>query len=237
MIYTYYLEIKNRCFLLILSWVSSSLVAYIYKDTFLFLFVKPCIINKFNSTVSYFIYTNVTGNYSIYLQIIAFVSNQVFLFYLFYHVFMFVFLGLYKTEHQRFKLVLKLELFFVIFTLVFINHFLLPVSLNFFLSFQVLNLYFEAKICEYLNFYILLYFTCIFSCQIFIFLIVFLDSAVKRNFKSIKNLRRFFYLLFIIFATIITPPDFISQLMLSFVAIFIYEFLVFYYVFKYQNFF
>jgi sec-independent protein translocase protein TatC len=235
MIYKYYLEIKNRFFLVILSWISLSLVGYFYKDILLFLFVKPCLINKFNLTVSYFIYTNVTSNYSSYLQIITFVSNHVFFIYFFYHIFMFIFLGLYKTEYKCFKLVLKLELFFIIFSLNFINYFLLPVSLNFFLSFQGLNFYFEAKICEYLNFYLFLYFIFILISQICIFLIIFLDFTVKKNFKKLKELRKFFYISFIFFATIITPPDFISQLLLSFFAVCSYEILVFYYIFKYQK--
>jgi sec-independent protein translocase protein TatC len=235
MIYNYYLEIKNRFFLLIVSWVSLSLVGYVYKEIFLFLFIKPCIINKFNSTVSYFIYTNITGNYSVYLQVIMFFSNQVFIIYLFYHLFFFISLGLYRTEYQRLKLILKLELFFVLLVLIFINRLLLPITLNFFLSFQELNLHFEAKICEYLNFYMLLYYTCIFSCQIFIFLVIFLDSSIKNGLKRIKNFRRVFYLMFVIFATLLTPPDLISQIILSFICIVVYEFLIFYYVFKYQN--
>lgn len=232
MIYSYYSEIKNRFLLLVISWLSLSLISYIYKEIVLFLFIKPCIINNFN--VSYFIYTNITGNYLVYLQVITFISNQVFLIYFLYHFFLFMSLGLYNSEYYRFKLILKLEIFFVLFVIFFINTILLPVTLNFFLSFQEYSLYFEAKICEYLDFYILLYNSCILSCQIFIFLILFLESTIKNGFNYIKNLRRFFYLFFVLFSTIVTPPDLISQVILSLVCILIYELLIIYYVFKYQ---
>lgn len=232
MIYTYYLEIKNRFLVLLFSWISTSFVGYIYKETLLFLFIKPGLVNRFDSTVSYFIYTNITDNYYSYLQLIFFISNHVFVLYFFYHVFIFMSPGLYRSECKFFKVIFKAELMLILFSIVFINDLILPASLNFFLGFQSLNIYFEATLREYLNFYMLLYDSCIINFQIFIISAVLLNRVVLSDFGRIKNFRKFFYLLFVTFATLVTPPDIISQIVLSFFAALIFEVSVFYYIFK-----
>jgi len=118
-----------------------------------------------------------------------------------------------------------------------LNSAILPACWDFFLSFQktIINnsvsLYFEAKINEYLKFYINLYFMCNLSCQMFMTIILFL-IYIKSDLKLIKKCRKIFYLSFVIFATIITPPDVTTQLILSNTMICIYEVLIFSVLFK-----
>jgi Sec-independent protein secretion pathway component TatC len=113
-----------------------------------------------------------------------------------------------------------------------LNIWILPACWNFFLSFQQtivnnsVNLYFEAKINEYLKFYINLYFMCNLSCQMFMIIILFL-IYIKGDLELIKKFRKIFYFSFVIFATIVTPPDVTTQLILSSSMICIYEVLIF----------
>ena len=230
MIYNYYLELKNRCLLLSLTWVSIIFTSYFYKETLLFICLKPSFYN--NNFIFYFIFTDIKEIFSMYFKLIFFLSNQVLMFYLIFHILAFIALGLYKFEYRYLKLVFYTSIVFWLFSLIIFNKILFPISLNFFLSFQLstslksLNLHFEAKLSEYLNFYIMFYYICAFYCQIFVIL-VFFFNYINTDLKLIKRFRKLFYYLFIFFSTLITPPDVISQLWCSICLICIYEILIF----------
>lgn len=231
MIYIYYLEIKNRCLLLSITWFSTILVSYYYKEVLLFVCLKPGIYNN-NSAIFYFIFTDIKEVFSVYIKLMFFLGNQVLIFYVLFHFLAFITLGLYKFEYRYLKLVFFSSIFFWFFSLIIFNKILFPISLNFFLSFQLstilksLNLHFEAKLNEYLNFYIMFYYICTFYCQIFVIIVFFFDY-INKNLKLIKQFRKVFYYLFVFFSTLITPPDVISQILFSVCLVFIYESLIF----------
>ena len=225
MIYQYYLEIKNRILLLILMWFFTIFVCYFYKELLLFLCITK--INLLNNVFFYFIFTDVKEVFSVYFKLIFFISQQIFIFYFVFHIMAFISLGLYKFEYNYLKRIYFIIIFFYIFLYFFINQILLPVTWNFFLSFQSLtfNLYFEAKLNEYIDFYIYIYCFFIFNCQFFVFLIFFFESNVT-NLKLIKKFRKFFHYFFIFFSTCITPPDIFSQILLSFFFVLVYELII-----------
>lgn len=117
------------------------------------------------------------------------------------------------------------------------TYFLIPLTWNFFLSFQSSTLahsfmlHFEVKLKEYLLFYISFYYICEFYFQLFILYLIILDYT-KSNLKIIKKFRKIYYYCFIILSTIITPPDFFSQVLTSLIFILIYEFLILFFSFK-----
>lgn len=92
-------------------------------------------------------------------------------------------------------------------------------------------LHFEVKLKEYLLFYISFYYICEFYFQLFLFYLIILDYT-KSNLKIIKKFRKIYYYCFIILSTIITPPDFFSQVLISLVFILAYEVLIFFFSFK-----
>ena len=87
MFYKYFLEIRNRSFLLLYGWVFTATISYFYKETVLFLLIKPI-----NSILIYFIFTSITEILSTYLKLIYFLSNQIFLICFVYHILMFLIL-------------------------------------------------------------------------------------------------------------------------------------------------
>jgi len=230
-IYKYYLEIKNRLILTMITWVSIILVSYYFKEFLLFVFTKS------NLYSSYFIFTDVTEVFSVYLVIIFFISNQIRGLYCLYHVFIFISLGLYSSEYKYLIFVYKTSMFFFLLSCSVFNKFIFPLSWDFFSGFQNFtllqspNLHFEAKLSEYLTFYIVFYYVCIFYFQIFTGLVVFFNH-IKKEITLLKNLRKVFYYFFIIFSTLITPPDVFSQLFISFSIIINYEILVLYIITK-----
>lgn len=235
----YFLEIKNRSLLLLLTWFSTILISYLYKEILLFSVVQPSLILNIStgSTFFYFIFTNVTEIFSVYLQLVLFLSFQVFVLCFFYHIFSFLTPSLFYTEYFYLKFLYKTIVGVWVFSVIFLSYMLVPLTWNFFLSFQSLtkaysfNLHFEAKIYEYLSFYIELYYLSVLYCQIFVALFLFLIYT-NTNIKIIRKFRKLNYYFFIIFSTLISPPDILSQILISSVTILLYECLIFSFMFR-----
>jgi sec-independent protein translocase protein TatC len=228
MIYKYIIEIRNRGILVLLNWFIIIFISYFYKETLLYLVLKS---NLNNLSFNYFIFTNITEILSVYIKLIYFIANQISVFYICYHLIVFIAPALYHVEYEYLKWIFNLFLCFWLISLIFLNKILIIFAWNFFLSFhqsltnQTIYLYFEAKIIEFLDFYILLYYLCFFNCLFFIILIFF-SFYISGNLFLIKKSRKFLYFWFVFLSTIISPPDLISQLVLSVCFIIIFEIII-----------
>lgn len=235
--YIYFLELKTRFILLFTTWLSTILVGYHYKEILLFLFLDSDLFNSFDMNFPcYFIFTDVFEIFSAYIQLVLFISFQIFILYFLYHFFVFLCPGLFFLEYYYFNYILKLIIFIWFLSVFLSKYILIPLTWNFFLSFQNLSsvtLHFEAKLNEYLIFYISFYYLCIFYCQTFTFLFFFFNF-MNKNLLTIKKFRKVYYYFFVLFSTLVSPPDIISQLLISFILIFLYEFFVF--IFAWQFF-
>lgn len=236
--YSYFLEIKNRVLLSITSWLLLMVTCYFYKETLLFTIIDFSENSTTSALQSHFIFTNVTEIFYVYLNLTLFVSNQLVLLVIIYHITMFFSTGLYKFEFAKLSLTVQVFLIFWIASLLLLSKVIIPISWSFFLSFQEsselshsVTLFFEAKIEEYLSYFINLYFVCLINCQ-FLAFIIFLLSNLVENLKRIKVLRKLFYLIFVIFSTLTTPPDIISQIVVSCFLITMYETFMFIYCLK-----
>ena len=236
MLYQYILEFKSRILLIVVSWFDTLLICYCYKETLLFLLIKLNI-KLYYLESFYFISTNLTDVFSVYLQLSYFVSNQVSLCFLIYHFLIYIAPGLFKYEYKTIKLTIILCCFFCLLSFLILNIYLLPHLWSFFLSFQnnssskSLNIFFEAQIIQYLNFYIYLHYRIIIISQIFagFFLIL---NYIENKISFIIQTRKFTYTIFLILATCMTPPDIFSQIFLWFCFILIYEFFIICNLFK-----
>lgn len=239
--YEYYLEIKNRIILLILTWLFTLFACYLYKEVILFFILNSTQFFQltFESPTesNYFIFTDVTEIFYVYIDLILFISNQVILFHFFYHFLMFLSPSLYKFEYNNLYFFMRISFLILIVSITALNVFLIPLSWDFFLNYQnnafnLIPLFFEAKISEYLIYYINLYWLCLLNGQFSLFMLLYVNSF-SANVTEIKKSRKFFYFLFFVISTLVTPPDVISQLCFSFILIFIYEIIIF---FKFTNF-
>lgn len=227
--YKYYLEIKNRFFLLFVTWIFVSLISYLYKEPILFTLVDSnnsfCILNK----EPYFIFTDISEIFYVYLQLTFFISNQISIIMLFYHTLLFLSSGLYSFEYKRLQFAFKVFIFSWLSSIFLLNKLIIPFSWAFFLSFQQsdnISFFFEAKVVEYLNYFISLYYICFINCQILTVLTLLLNN-ISTNLKEIRKFRKLFYLIFVVFSTLTTPPDIISQIIMSSSLIVFYECLLF----------
>lgn len=227
----YYKEIKNRSIILFLSWLLCLTICYYYKEKLLLILVNSNIFFLEVKNKPYFIFTNIAEIFYTYFEIIVFVSNQVSIIILLYQIFMFLSLGLYYFEFIKLRLMFQTFFILLLFCFVILYKIFVPFSWEFFLSFQdnltstqSIPLFFEAKLNEYLQYFISLYYTCLVICQ---FCTILVFSLSKLNIKLRKTLRKLFYLIFMIFSTIITPPDILSQIIITSILILVYEFLIF----------
>ena len=215
----YLSEFKNRFILLFITWISVIFVSYFYKETLLFLLVEPDLFNTFNmsSPLYYFIFTDILEIFSVYIQLILFLSSQILFLYFLYHFFTFLSSGLFFFEYLYLSFVLKTVIVIWSLSVLLSKYVLIPLTWNFFISFKSLSsitLHFEAKLNEYLNFYISFYYLCIFYGQIFTLLLFFL-FYLNTSISVIKKFRKLYYYLVFIISTLISPPEILSQILIS----------------------
>ncbi len=229
--FKYYLEFKNRFLLIFFCWFFTLIICYFYKEVLLFILINFVSYGTFIKP--YFIFTNVTEVFSVYLKIIFFVSNQIIFINFCYHTLLFFLTGFYEFECKYMKFLFKVLLVSWCVSIFFLNTFFVDYSWKFFLSYNnqqiglpKVLLFFESKLDEYCSFYINSYYLCIISFQFFIFLVLIINN-VNKDLAKIKTFRKSFYFLFLVFSTFVTPPDVFSQLLISFLLFFIYEFLIF----------
>ena len=228
----YYKEIKNRTVLIVFTWSLCLSICYHYKETLLFVLVNSNGSFSGLNDKPYFIFTNVTEIFYVYLQLILFVSNQIAMITITYHVFMFLALGLYKYEFLRLRIAFQTFVLAWLFSSGLLFNVIVPFSWSFFLSFQEnvnnfqsVDLFFEAKLNEYLQYFVNTYYICLINCQFLAILVITLTN-LSEKLKKTKTFRKLFYLIFVVFSTLITPPDVLSQICISSLLILLYEFLI-----------
>lgn len=230
----YLFEIKNRLFLLVFSWLFITIVCYYYKEILLFFLIKSYIC--LNPDLFYFIFTNVTEIFSVYLSIINFISFQMVSWCLIHHIFVFLSPALFDNEHKYLDFLFKLITFVCVFSFFMSNYIIIPLTWQFFLSFKPVSfaksVYFEARLSEYLSFYMSIYFFCFAYCQIFSILLLFLKNIYsQKSFIKIKKFRKLYYYIFILFSTLISPPEVVTQIAISLSLLLIYEFVLFFWMY------
>ena len=233
----FFLEIKNRLILIGITLFFTLATSYFYKEMILFnIFHKNVFFknNKEQIEIVYFIFTNVIEILTVYLKLVIFLNFQVITVAFFYHGFVFIIPALFNLEYFYLQLIFKTISFTYLIFLTLFNYLILPIVLNFFLSFQetsMLCLHFEAKLLEYVNFYISFYYNGIFYCQFFtlIFLIL---NFINIKIKFIKKFRKLCYYFLLIIATFTSSPEIITQTIIFLIFFFFFESLVIFFLIK-----
>ena len=222
----YFVEIKNRLMLIFLAWFFTLCFCYSYKHIIVFISIKTLLATTSN-TIG-FISTTVTEIFNSYLQFSLFISNQITFTVLLYHILKFLSPGLYLNEIKRVNQLFFLFLINISCSTALLNLFFIPISLDFFLNFTAFSneLAFEAKITEYLNFYKSMYYYLIFSNQTLLLIFYIVLYKIQTAAFYIK-VRKLFYLIFLMAATFITPPDIFTQILLYITLVLLYESIIF----------
>ena len=191
-----------------------------------------CSFKKYD--IFYFIFTNITEILSVYIEIIIFLGFQMLCLHFIYHAFIFLTPAFFKTEYFRLKIFLKLLFIIYFISFFFYYYILLPITINFFIEFQKLTIYlhFEAKIIEYLDFLIFLYYGFLFYLQFIAFLFLLINHFITP--KLIKKFRKLFYYLFLILIILIYPPEILIQININIFIIVFYELIILFFLLKFK---
>lgn len=227
----YFIEIKNRTVILTVSSVFTLFVAYVYKRELLFLTVMQLNHNDFNYrelSLFYVIFTDVREVFLVYFHLVSMIGFQVFFVSAAYHFFIFLVPALSNNEYTLLKTILQTTFLLAVVASITAILIIIPLTWDFFIGFQdkllrkPFNIYFEAKLSDYIFFYTTTYTFFNIYIQVFIIPFCFFNSYFF-NLTKIKKFRKLYYFSFIIFSTVISPPDVISQFFISFFFILFYE--------------
>jgi sec-independent protein translocase protein TatC len=182
----------------------------------------------FLSEKSDFIYTHIAEAFLSYICISLYVGFFISLFYVIYQFYFFLKPGLFKNELNLYKIFFIWFLIFFIIGNLFMYYILFPLACKFFISMpnsynglSIINIQLNAKIYEYIHFYI--------TWSIIIGLL--LQFPIFFYFLRIQIDRKLVLILSLIIGAILSPPDVLSQLLLALPVFICYEltcFFIFY---------
>jgi sec-independent protein translocase protein TatC len=228
--FNYFFELRNRLVYIFSTLIFLSVLSFNYREALLFLIVQSSLFT-YETNLPYFIYTDLTEILFTYIKLAVTMSTYVCVPFIIRHLWDFLKPGLYKVEYLYLKHTMHTFYIIWVISLLVVHYFLLPQLWQFFSGFDIntfqgpLGLHFEAKLNEFLNFLLSMYFYCCFGLQFFISFVLFTISINVHNLIFIKKSRRYIYLISFLIAALVTPPDALSQLLVAFFISFIYEIL------------
>lgn len=220
------IELRNRLIFSALFFVICFVISYIYIEDIYEFLLMPLSENFNNPQNRRLIYTSPEEAFMTYLNL-SLNSSLLFSLPIFISQFyFFIAPALYKKEKKTILSIIIASCFLLIFAMAIVYFFILPLALDFFLSFENYNtsvsIQMETKVSEYLKLVKNLFFGFIIAFQAPL-LIMFL---IKINLLSVDILRRnrkYFIVIMVVLAGILTPPDIWSQITLSLIMLVLYE--------------
>lgn len=222
-------ELKFRFFYIATSFISSICVVAWYFPEVVYISIKPLFFSSIDKlSIHHFLITSFVDVIYLFLYYIKFISIFTFLLVVPFHLLAFVKSGLKYNVYKRCKLVLKQSLVLFVISICAIHAFFLQNILTFFifLNTTLLNTAFismQPKLLEYMHFMytinVMLFI--LFQLPIIINNIIFFNVSIFK--RDIKLYRKYIYLGFLLFATLLTPPDVLSQLFFYFFYILMFE--------------
>lgn len=209
---------------MVILYLLALVFAYYYSD-FIYHFISRPLINAMGGKGD-FIYTGLAEAFFTKLNLSAKVAFLIVIPLVAFHAYRFVEPGLYKREKPLIliSIIASPVLFFSGFFFVF--YFVMPKAFEFFVSFQVnspdYSIHLQAKISEYVDLISSLVVAFGISFQLPVFLIILISLNIIST-SFLKEYRRYAILFIFILAGIITPPDVLSQLLLAFPLVALYE--------------
>lgn len=227
LMFNYYIkELKDRIIFCLYAFFFNLIFCFLFLEELLYISIEP--ISYFKGF--HFIFTELSTAFFSYLNLILIYSLLLTIPVLLYHFILFITPSLYKYELIFILYFILWALIQGLFALFFISKIFLPLILNFFFKFELLEypfkIFFEGRIDTYLSFFIkIIYlFNFIFQFPLLIIGCLYLNILTL---NTLLNYRKAFYFLFIIVAALLTPPDIISQILLIIPFIFFFETTIF----------
>ena len=227
MVLKYMNEIKNRLLLSIFNWLFTVLCSYYNKDVLIYILTRP--------KLDYLVVTDLTEVFSAIMKLSIFTGNIFGSMFIFQQFCAFLLPALYPFE-AAFLANLKGVLTTLITILVPIFcYYVVPmcqaifIYMGDYLTKNTLKVYFEIKLTEYVEFVEALFCGFVLVTLTFCFILMYLSYLEKTTLSSlVTTSRKKAYASFVILATVITPPDVFSQIVVSLSLAVLLELFVFF---------
>lgn len=221
----YIKEAQYRLFFACFTFFFNTIIIYCFTEQLIFLLGQHQ-----NTNFPHFITTNLPEVFFCFIKLSFFLG--------FYFSFPIVLLqswfflspALYRYEHRVVKNFLTLSICLFMIGSFSVYKIVLPYCWTFFSGFELnyvnsgVNLQLETRLREYLDFFIQLLYSLNITINFCLFFSIFL---FRFPISTLTKLRKIIYFLCFIVATIITPPDIISQIFIGAILATLYEFFLF----------
>ena len=227
----YFFEIRLRAFYSIFACTLSLCLSYIYKYELFYLFSKPFLVFS-----RQFIFFELTEGLYTMIYISGSISLLASIPYLVYQFWSFVIPSYYIFERKKLNFFLWSFFILVILEFLFIYWFLFPKLCQFLVSFEMKSLLpqnnfspvsieFTPRIASYIKVTVQLFsFFLLFFQLPFIFIGLFANNVLTSS--NLSHQRKFVFFLCVFVSAFISPPDALSQLLISSILYVIYEFII-----------
>lgn len=216
-------EIKTRISYVFASFILTFMIIYEYKAEALYAIIQP--LSNVNLG-GHMIYTSMSEGFLVSMKLTLIVALLFILPCIVYQLWLFISPGLHKEERAFITSTIIGSMLFVFMGYIITYNIIIPHAWKFFLSFEThgdpIALYLEARVLDYLAFILRLIFILNILSQVPIMILVGLHLEMIQP-KQLINARRLLYLIALIIATLFSPPDIFSQLILWFFLISILE--------------
>lgn len=213
-IFNHLYEIKLRLIYVVLAFIITFMTAYLYSDILMYIYVSPFVLTFDEKKL---IFTNLVEAFFSCLSISLNISLSVSFFFFIYSLFSFFKPGLYEKELHLSKLITKLFITNLCFSICFVYFIVLPGVINFFIHFESSRLFelsLEAKISDYLELVLqcIFWINIIFQMPVVIFLCLYLNII---DVTSLIGRRKELIILCFIAGALLSPPDVFTQLLIA----------------------
>jgi len=213
-------ELRSRLVRILIIIMLGFFACYAVSDTLFGELVKPLTANMPQG--SKLIFTSIPEAFFVYMKV-GFVAS-LFLTspYSFYQIWAFVAPGLYEEERRHIIPLAAFSAFFFLSGAAFCYFAVFPVAFEFFMSFATDTILPMPSLNEYLSFALklLIAFGLIFEMPLFAFFLARIGILTAAH---LRRWRRYSILIIFIVAAILTPPDVVSQLLMAFPMLVLYE--------------
>ena len=223
--FTYYItDIRYRFIYLFISLIFTFMACYYYCVEIIFLFVKPFL--KYQKP---FIFTELTEALYITLKICTITSICVLFPFFCYMIWCFFIPSSFSYQRNNYTIFLLFWNIFFLYSILTIYYDVLPYLYDFLLQYQIetdlFSIQLEARINSYLSWSLKVLFLLSIFTQLPLICYSLYRLDILCPFFLSKN-RKFLVCFFFLAAALLSPPEFITQILITMAFVFTYEFII-----------
>ncbi len=209
-------ELRKHLILSVILFTVVTLIAFYFSDV-----LVDDMVNKAKTTQ--FVYLSPAELFTSYMRIAIVAGLLVSLPFFLNRVWVFVRPGLYESEVRTVRIALVLGFFLFVIGMIFAYMVVLPMSLNFFARFQTERVQSAVGFANYFDYVTKIVFSFALVFELPIVVVVLVTMRIFETAYLRKN-RKYVLLIVVTVAAVITPPDVVSQILLSVPMMLLFEF-------------